>query len=149
MSTDIEVVRDRPRPLMDWFNTEFPDVFRWWDERLGGIGSPERIKVEEEVVDGMLHIRAEVPGIDPDKDAEISVQDGMLRIQVERRQETKAEDGKFRTEFRYGSMARVLPLPKGATAQDVAAHYHDGILEVTVPVPASEEAPRKVAIARS
>ena len=46
-----------------------------------------------------------MPGIDPDKDVEITVSDHMLQVKAERRQETKTEDKKgYRSEFRYGSL---------------------------------------------
>lgn len=76
-----------------------------------------------------------MPGLDPDKDVEIDVTGQMLRIRAERRQESKTEDkGRYRSEFRYGSFSRAVPLPAGATDQDVKATYKDGILEVRVPI---------------
>ena len=96
-------------------------------------------------------IRAELPGIDPDKDVEITVADGMLRINAERRVEEKSQDaGYTRHEMRYGSFTRTLPLAEGATEGDIKAGYKDGILEIRVPVaqkvPASE--PTKVAVTK-
>ncbi|MCW2934688.1 MAG: Hsp20/alpha crystallin family protein [Actinomycetia bacterium] len=37
-------------------------------------------------------VRADLPGIDPDKDVEVTVSDGMLRIDAERRVEEKREE---------------------------------------------------------
>jgi HSP20 family protein len=93
-------------------------------------------------------IRAELPGIDPEKDVELTVGDGMLRITAERRVEEKTEDlGYVRHELRYGSMSRTLPLPEGVSESDVSATYKDGILEVRVKVPErAETAPTKIAI---
>lgn len=93
----------------------------------------------EEFVDGdVCVIRAELPGIDPDKDVEITVSDGMLHLQAHReeRSEDKQPEG-YRSEFRYGSVARHIRLPEGATEADVKATYKDGILEVRVPVAAT------------
>jgi HSP20 family protein len=96
-------------------------------------------------------IRAELPGIDPDKDVEITVTDGMLRISAERRVEEKTEDkGYIRHEMRYGSLTRTLPLPDGATESDITAGYKNGILEIRVPVaepPAAAE-PTKIAVTK-
>ena len=50
------------------------------------------IPVDEYYQDGSLVIRAEIPGIDPDKDVELTVAGGMLHIQVERREEEKVEE---------------------------------------------------------
>jgi HSP20 family protein len=94
-------------------------------------------------------IRAELPGIDPAKDVELTVADGMLRIRAERRTEEKSEDkGYTRHEMRYGSLTRTLPLPEGVQESDISATYRDGILEVRVPItePPTKAEPTKIAI---
>lgn len=151
MSTDVETHRDAaavPRRLADRF--DLPDLFRWWDSWRSS-AFEGAIRIEEEMEGETLHIRAEAPGIDPDKDAEVSVQDGMLRIKVERRKEerTEGKDG-YRTEFRYGSSYRSVPLPKGVDASQVVATYRDGILDVAVPYPAAAPGDdvKKVTVAR-
>jgi HSP20 family protein len=107
------------------------------------------IRVEEFREDGTLVMRADLPGIDPDKDVEVTVSDGMLRIEVERRAEEKREEkGYLRHEVRYGALSRSLPLPAGVTESDITATYRDGVLEVRVPVPKRETA-AKIAISRS
>ncbi|MEA3218564.1 MAG: hypothetical protein QOJ19_4720 [Acidimicrobiia bacterium] len=140
------------RRWADWFDRDLPDVFRWLEERRPSLlSSGDRIRVEEEVSDGVLRVRAEAPGIDPDKDAHVSVEDGVLRLKVERRQQSQAEDeGRVRSEFQYGSFYRAIPLPKGVDPSDVTATYKDGILEITVPMPEPvQPEPRKVAIGRT
>ena len=94
-------------------------------------------------------IRAELPGIDPEKDVELTVADGVLRIRAERRTDEKSEDkGYVRHEMRYGSLTRTLPLPEGVQEGDISARYRDGILEVRVPVaePPEKSEPVKIAI---
>lgn len=94
------------------------------------------IRVEEEIRDNEWCLRAELPGVDPDQDIDISVADGVLSISAERRQEERQEDKEgFRSEFRYGSFHRSMSLPANATAEDIKASYKDGVLEITVPVP--------------
>ena len=56
----------------------------WWVEDL--------IRIEEYREDGTLVIRADLPGIDPDKDVELTVAGGMLHIEAERREEEKREE---------------------------------------------------------
>ena len=91
-----------------------------------------------------------MPGIDPDKDVEITVFNHMLHLRAERRSETKTEDKKgYRSEFHYGSFARSVPLPVGATDDDVTATYNDGILEVRVPVDDIEADAKKIPISRN
>ena len=94
------------------------------------------ISVDEYRDEDTQVIRAELPGIDPDRDVELTVTDGMLRIDAERRVEKDTEDkGYTRHELRYGRFTRTLPLPEGATAEDIKATYRNGILEIRVPVP--------------
>ncbi|GEL18136.1 Hsp20/alpha crystallin family protein [Pseudonocardia asaccharolytica] len=95
-------------------------------------------------------IRAELPGVDPEKDVEITVSDGMLRINAERRMEDKVEeDGYLRRELRYGSLSRTIPLPDGVAEPDIKATYENGILEIRVPEPEQvEREPAKIQITK-
>ncbi|HEY1319766.1 MAG TPA: Hsp20/alpha crystallin family protein, partial [Streptosporangiaceae bacterium] len=94
-------------------------------------------------------VRADLPGINPDKDVELTISHGMLHIEAERREEEKREEkGFLRREVRYGSFSRSLPLPEGVTEADIAASYKDGILEIRIPEPAREQA-KKIAISKS
>ena len=107
------------------------------------------IRVEEFHEDGTLVVRADLPGIDPEKDVELTVADGMLRIEAERREEEKKEDkGYLRQELHYGSLARTLPLPEGVTESDIKATYKAGILEIRISEPKQEPA-KKIPIAKS
>ena len=108
------------------------------------------IRVDEYRDGDTVVVRAELPGIDPEKDVEITVADGILRITAERRVEEKSEDkGYSRHELRYGSLSRTLPLPEGASESDIKASYKDGILEIRVPVAErATPAPTKIAIAK-
>lgn len=107
------------------------------------------IHVEEYTEDGTFVMRAELPGIDPDRDVEITVTDDQVRLRAERRLEEEHEDRQgYRSEFRYGSLRRTLPLPVGAKADKVHASYRDGILEVRIPMGAAPAEGHKVPIAR-
>jgi len=112
-------------------------------------GAADMIRVEEYRQDGTLIVRADLPGINPDKDVELTISHGMLHIEAERREEEKREEkGFLRREVRYGSFTRSLPLPEGVTETDIAASYKDGILEIRIPEPAREQA-KKIAISKS
>jgi HSP20 family protein len=104
------------------------------------------IRVDEFHENGTLVVRAELPGIDPEKDVELTVSDRMLHIEAERREEEKADEkGYVRKEMRYGSFSRTLPLPEGVSEKDIKADYTNGILEVRIPAPQPKPA-TKIAI---
>jgi HSP20 family protein len=48
-------------------------------------------------------------------------------------------------EVRYGEFVRTFTIPHGINAEDVQASYRNGVLELTMPLPA-EVLPKKVPI---
>lgn len=118
---------------------------------LDGDTEKATMRVEQSVEDGTLIVRAELAGIDPDKDVEVSVADGTLTIEAHREEKMEdRSDGGYRSEFHYGSMLRRISLPDGVAEADITAVYKDGILEVRLPMPSNEAAqpPAKIAISR-
>jgi HSP20 family protein len=117
--------RERPMfsELVDWLEGGFPGL------PMRPFAGSQVMRVEDYVEANQYVLRAELPGIDPDNDVEITVDNGVLTIKAERREEKK-EGG--RSEFRYGSFTRSVTLPTGADEDDVTATYGDGILEVRV-----------------
>jgi HSP20 family protein len=109
----------------------FPDLMDWFEEPFLTIrpylGQP--IRIEEHVEGDKYLVRAELPGIDPAKDVEVTVGSGYLTIHAERSDKT---EGKHRTEFRYGAFSRTLALPADVDEDAVTASYRDGILTVAV-----------------
>ena len=89
------------------------------------------IRVEDELFDEVYEIRAELPGVDPEEDIEVTVFDGRLTITAER---ARPSENCGRTEFAYGTLTRTLVLPDGADEDDVNATYDRGILTVSVPL---------------
>ncbi|HUI04407.1 MAG TPA: Hsp20/alpha crystallin family protein [Acidimicrobiales bacterium] len=130
------------RAVVEW-PPLWPTVRRWMDLfEEDGI-----IRVEEVMEGDTLVIRAELPGVDPDKDVDISVENGVLTLHAERRDETVDKDRR-RSEFRYGSFSRSLTLPVGATEDDVKATFADGILEVRVPVSRAKAQSTKIPVTK-
>lgn len=152
-STKSEAVPTRAPDTDEWFDRWFADWPRprWWPELRRSFGEGmDLLRVEEFTEEDQLVVRAEMPGIDPDKDVQITVSDHTLHLRAERRQEAKTEEkGGYRSEFQYGSFSRTMPLPVGTTDQDVKATYKDGILEVRIPVDRKVAEAKKVAIQRA
>lgn len=101
------------------------------------------MRLEDEIKDGRYEVRAELPGIDPSKDVDITVRDGVLTIKAER-SEKKELNG--RSEFSYGSFERTVSLPAGANEDDIKATYDKGILTVSVPVVEAKPSEKHVKI---
>jgi len=121
--------------MFDWLETP-------WTLLRPVSGHPMR--VEDFVRDGSFVIRAELPGIDPEKDVEVTVADGLLTIKADRREEVT---DKHHSEFHYGTFSRSVTLPAGADEQHVQAVYGHGILEVTVKLAeAAEKTARKIPV---
>ncbi|WP_026373470.1 Hsp20/alpha crystallin family protein [Agrococcus lahaulensis] len=129
MSTDAA----RKYPVFPPF-TEWVDAFALlggWDGR----GPLPGIRVEELVHDDEFIVHAELPGLDPERDIDVTVEHGTLTIHAERHPDKRE---KQRSEFRYGALARAVRLPQGAKDDDITAVYEDGVLTVRVgldPVP--------------
>ena len=146
--------RDKRTPDSPW--NRLDRLFDEWMRmqpmrRLLGAETPgeEIIRVDEYRDDDVQVIRAELPGIDPDKDVELTVTGGMLRINAERRTEEQTEGkGFIRREMRYGSFTRSLPLAEGATDDDIDASYKNGVLEIRVPVaqPVARPEPKMIPV---
>jgi HSP20 family protein len=125
----------------------FPEQFRRFME---GDWDTGWLRVEEFREGETLVVRAEVPGIDPERDVDVSVRDGELNIRVDRQEnsENANKDG-YRSEFRYGSFSRSVQLPRGARQEDIKASYRDGVLEIRVPAaPESGPGPTKINVSR-
>lgn len=104
-------------------------------------------KIELFERENRLVTRVDLPGMKKE-DVSVEVTDGHLTLSGERKR--KAEEKKdniYRSECEYGSFYRSVPLPEGAKLEDVKATFADGVLEVSVPLPARPEANvRKVQI---
>jgi HSP20 family protein len=101
------------------------------------------LRLEDEMKDGRYEVRAEIPGIDPATDVDVSVRDGLLTIRAER---TDKKEGNGRSEFSYGSFERTITLPGGADEDDIKATYDKGILTVSVGVNRAEPQPKRITV---
>jgi HSP20 family protein len=139
MTSDLERAFERP----------FGTRFRWPSLRRfashdGADWAPE-IDVFER--DNRLVTKVDLPGLKKE-DVKVEVTDGHLAISGERKSETEEKkDNVYRCERSYGSFYRAVPLPEGVKLEDVKAMFSDGVLEVSVPLPAKATVkPRTVQI---
>lgn len=94
-----------------------------------------------------LVIRFELPGVDPEKELEITLENGMLCVRGERRFDEEQEGESYlRREVARGSFERAIALPEGVMPEDIAATYEDGILEVVLPKAATLPERKKVPV---
>ncbi len=130
-----DIMAKLPRPQSPaWFRAVFPDLADWLESPWTGpppFLTGQVFRLEEAMRDDRYVVRAELPGLDPENDIEVTVEGRILTIRAERRQQDNAP---CRSEFRYGSLARAVRLPARVEAADVSARYDKGVLEVSVPV---------------
>jgi predicted unusual protein kinase regulating ubiquinone biosynthesis (AarF/ABC1/UbiB family)/HSP20 family molecular chaperone IbpA len=130
---DIMVKLPRPQAPAG-FRAMFPDLADWLESPWTGpppFLAGQVFRIEETIRDNRYMIRAELPGLDPENDIEVTVDGRILTIRAERCQRDK---GPYRSEFHYGSLARAVRLPARVDAADVTARYDKGVLEVSVPL---------------
>lgn len=131
------ITRRTTNPLtdvMDWFESVAP-VRTGWNDGF--------IPVEEFVEDGRHVIRADIPGVDPDKDLTVTVEDTHLVIHGERHEEKHEH---HRSEVRHGSFSRRIALPRGCTGDDITATYAQGVLTVSLPMDGETPEPLRIPI---
>jgi HSP20 family protein len=108
-----------------------------FNELMSWMGSPAtgpEIRVEEYLDQDRRVIRADLPGVDPEKDITLTIEGDLLRLRGQRRAE---EHDEHRTEIRYGAFERVMRVPYGTKPDDLTAEYVDGVLTVSMPATGS------------
>ncbi|MGE3164312.1 MAG: Hsp20/alpha crystallin family protein [Planctomycetota bacterium] len=82
--------------------------------------------------DKEYRIHAELPSVKKD-DVRVTLEDGVLTIQGERREEKEEKGKKFhRRELSYGNFVRRFTMPDDADESQVEANFKDGMLNVVI-----------------
>jgi HSP20 family protein len=118
---ELTTLRNRMDRLWSRMTEEEPALANW---------SPtsDVIETKDDIV-----IKAELPGIDA-KDVDVQIENGVLSIQGQRNAEKETEDNGFRRiERAYGSFFRSFVLPPNVEAEQIAATFVNGVLEVRMP----------------
>jgi HSP20 family protein len=113
-------------------------------QTAGTVATPPLLVPRTEVIqqpDALL-VRVDLPGLAPDE-IDVTVEDGLLTIAGERRQEDVQEgEGFIRSELTYGTFLRTIPLPDGADEDNVQAVVRNGVLEIRIPIEQREQGRR-------
>ena len=83
-------------------------------------------------------MKVELPGVAPEA-VKLEVNDGVLTISGEKKEETKDEQTKEVRECSYGSFTRSMTLPEDADAEHIPATSKNGILTVSIPRKAPDQ----------
>jgi HSP20 family protein len=137
-----QMASELDRAFDDWPSVRWP--------RFGLLGTEPTAwlpKIEVFETDRRLVTRVDLPGMKKE-DVSVEVTDGHLTLSGERRREfDETREHLYRSEREYGSFYRTIPLPEGVALDDIKATFADGVLEVSVALPAEQAAkPRKVQI---
>ena len=125
----------------NWFN-EFDQLFDTFFEQ-----KPEhhlRIACDIDESENYILFSFDMPGMD-EKDIHIELQDSVLHISGERKQEKSSDAAKSFKGLRYGKVQQSFRVPKTIEQDAIEADYTNGVLKVLLPK-AEKEKPRKVEV---
>lgn len=121
---EIEDMFDRYTRAMGWPSNRGQELITTGD------WSP-RVDISE--TDNEFVVKAEIPEVKKE-DVKVSVDNGVLTIQGERKQEKEEKGGKsHRVERYYGSFVRSFTLPDNVDETKVKATFKDGMLNLKIP----------------
>jgi HSP20 family protein len=141
-------------------------LMRWLFDGLGGltgVNASDTSALERRDLDGLMFVpnidvmrrddklvvRVDLPGMSVD-DIQVTVDDGVLIIEGERRSEHEQQDGNVRRcERSYGQFQRVIPLPEGADPTTTDARFENGVLEISLRAPEPAKQGRKIDVKTS
>jgi HSP20 family protein len=137
----------RTAGLLEPFRQEMEEMFETFFGPEGpGNGAKAWVpRVDVEETDKEVLVKADLPGVDP-KDVEVTVTEGALILQGEKKQEKEEKTKNYHRVERFaGRFYREVPLPAGAEPEAITATSAKGV--VTVAIPKKPEAqPKKIAI---
>ncbi len=100
-----------------------------WPSEWPGMLKPA-LDIQE--TDKQYRITLEVPGVE-EKDIQITLNEDVLVVRGEKRQEQEKKEGGFhRVERSYGSFQRALNLPGDASQDSIKADFKNGVLTITM-----------------
>ncbi len=117
-------------PSMGGSLSDFFDDERFFNSPSLGRRSLPAINVKENENNYQIEVAA--PGFEK-KDFSISMEQGVLTISGEKKEEKEEKDEKYtRREFGYSSFSRSFTLPQNVNEEDVKASFENGILRLDI-----------------
>lgn len=132
----IRKINNYPFNFFDEFDNDFKRLFKTFnnDVKNHQVGYSPDFEVIEK--DDVTFISADLPGI-KQEDLQIEFKDGHLFLAGERKNHL---DKKDYTEKKYGSFKRTFRIPKSLDAENIQAHFEDGVLTLALPKKEEEKA---------
>ena len=132
----MRVIKWEPfRDVDDVFDRFVAETLRRWPRQTaeGRAGLDWAPAADVSETEAEYLIKADLPEVRKE-DVSITVQDGVLTLSGERRQDVRAENEKVhRVERAYGSFARRFALPENADEQSIRAESRDGVILIHIP----------------
>lgn len=146
----MRVIKWEPfRDVDDVFDRFVADSLRRWPRppAEGRVASDWAPAADVSETEGEYLIKADLPAVRKE-DVSLTVQDGVLTLSGDRRQEKHAESEKLhRVERTYGSFARRFALPENVDEQGIRAESRDGVILIHIPKQKVEQPqPRQIEI---
>jgi HSP20 family protein len=130
------------RDADEGFSRLLPSMFGRWPRSAIDSGSKFEWTPSADIseTDTEYLIRAELPAVKKE-DVKVTIDQGMITIQGERKQEREAKGEKYhRMESLHGAFARSFSLPDNVDETTIRADSKDGVLTVHLPKTKVEKA---------
>lgn len=143
--------RRNPVGMTQWVPNQLFDFDRFFESMFDGEGGylpdPFSTRMDVTETDQAIIVKMDLPGISA-QEIDISVENNMLTIRGERREEKEDHDKTkriHRIERRFGSFSRNMLLPTTVSDNEAVAEFNQGVLVVTLPKTEAAK-PRKITV---
>jgi HSP20 family protein len=128
-----------PSNDLDRLRHEFDDLLEHFGFDRGQLKAfpvtSNRPPIESSIDHDKFVVRVDLPGVDP-KNIDVQVANGILTVKGTREEKRESDKAAvYRREIRYGAFERSISLPEGIKVENLTAVHHDGVLELSAPMP--------------